>query len=293
MAPAIHAQDDLLDMLESEDEATAEPLPVKSTWKTMKLVNLHTTEMVKHKGLDFRVTHRFGNIGEPSGGGPHNLWGLDNSADIRISFDYGITDDLQIGIGRSKYNELIDASVKWRILSQKTKGMPVSVVFYANGAITPERDPDNRYDDWRNRMSYFTQILIARKFSDRLSFEVAPGMLYRNMVERVVDGEGNTLTDEHTNFVVGLGGRFMITKRFGIMADYVQVFSEFRQNYKPKNYYPPLGLGMVVETGGHVFHLTLTNAPGIVANNYIPETTDSWMDGGMKLGFNISRVFHF
>lgn len=282
------AQDDLLNMLESESDQNNE---VFATWKTMKLVNIHSTEMVKKNGLDFRVTHRFGNMGAESGGGVHNLWGFDISSDIRISFDYGLTKNWQIGFGRSKYNELLDFSTKYKILAQKEKKVPVTVVAYGNMSITPERDPDDRYNDWQNRISYFMQLLIARKFGSRLSVEIAPSMLHRNMVTKVQDGAGNILTDENTNFSVGGGARFMITKRVGIIADYVYTFSQFRQDYDPKSFYDPFGIGVEIETGGHVFHLTLTNAPAIVENNYIPETTDSWAKGGIKLGFNISRVF--
>jgi hypothetical protein len=284
------AQDELLDMLEEESDAN-QNAEIFATWKTMKLVNIHSTELVKKNALDFRVTHRCGSMGEESGGGPHNLYGFDNSTDIRISFDYGLTKNWQIGIGRSKYLETIDVSTKYKILAQKEKKVPVSVVAYANAAITPRKDPDNRYSDWQNRMSYFAQVIIARKFNDRISLELAPSVLHRNMVTRVADGEGNVLDDENTNFSVAAGARFMITKRVGILLDYVHTFSEFRDNFKPQNYYPPLGVGVEIETGGHVFHITMTNAPAILENNYIPETTDSWLKGGFKLGFNISRVF--
>ena len=189
-----YAQDDLMDMLEEEEPA--ENYRVGPTWKTMKLVNLHSTSMVKKKGLDFRVTHRFGSIGKNSGGGVHNLYGLDISDDIRISFDYGITEDLQIGVGRSKFSELIDGSIKYKVLAQKERKVPLTVVVLGNMAITPQKAIDTRYDDWQNRLSYFTQLIVARRFGDRISFELAPGFLYRNLVLKTTDGEGNNLEDE-------------------------------------------------------------------------------------------------
>lgn len=288
---SVIAQDDLMDMLEAEEPT--ENYRVGPTWKTMKLVNLHSTSMVKKNGLDFRVTHRFGSIGAKSGGGVHNLYGLDISDDIRISFDYGITEDLQIGIGRSKMSELIDGSVKYKILAQKEKKVPLTLVVLGNMAITPQAAIDNRYDDWQNRLSYFSQLIIARRFGERLSLEFAPGFLYRNLVLKTTDGDGKVLEDENANLSLGFGGRFMITKRLGIIMDYVYTLSEFRANYEPLTYYDPFGVGVEIETGGHVFHITLTNAAGIVENNYIPSTTADWTQGGMKLGFNISRVFQF
>tara|TARA_B110000090_G_scaffold206815_1_gene256985 strand:+ start:588 stop:1508 length:921 start_codon:yes stop_codon:yes gene_type:complete len=284
------AQDDLLDMLKEESIANNNSI-IFATWKTMKLVNIHSTEIVKRNALDFRVTHRFGNIGGESGGGVHTFYGLDNSSDIRISFDYGLTEKWQIGIGRSKYKEIVDLSTKYKLLVQKEKKAPLTIVAFGAVSVTPERDPDSRYNDWQNRLTYFTQVLFARKFGQRLSIELAPGVIHRNMVTKVLDGNGKTLTDENTNFTLSVGARYMITKRVGIIVDYVHTFSEFRSNFGPQNYYDPFGVGVEIETGGHVFHLTLTNAPAIIENAYMPETADSWAKGGIKLGFNISRVF--
>ena len=284
------AQDDLLDMLKEESIANNNSIII-ATWKTMKLVNIHSTEIVKRNALDFRVTHRFGNIGAESGGGVHTFYGLDNSSDIRISFDYGLTEKWQIGIGRSKYKEIVDLSTKYKLLVQKEKKAPLTIVAFGAVSLTPQRDPDSRYNDWQNRLTYFTQVLFARKFGQRLSIELAPGVIHRNMVTKVLDGNGKTLTDENTNFTLSGGARYMITKRVGIIVDYVHTFSEFRSNFGPQNYYDPFGVGVEIETGGHVFHLTLTNAPAIIENAYMPETADSWAKGGIKLGFNISRVF--
>ena len=284
------AQDDLLDMLKEESIANNNSI-IFATWKTMKLVNIHSTEIVKRNALDFRVTHRFGNIGGESGGGVHTFYGLDNSSDIRISFDYGLTEKWQIGIGRSKYKEIVDLSTKYKLLVQKEKKAPLTIVAFGAVSVTPQRDPDSRYNDWQNRLTYFTQVLFARKFGQRLSIELAPGVIHRNMVTKVLDGNGKTLTDENTNFTLSVGARYMITKRVGIIVDYVHTFSEFRSNFGPQNYYDPFGVGVEIETGGHVFHLTLTNAPAIIENAYMPETADSWAKGGIKLGFNISRVF--
>tara|TARA_B110000285_G_C15132775_1_gene624801 strand:+ start:627 stop:1547 length:921 start_codon:yes stop_codon:yes gene_type:complete len=284
------AQDDLLDMLKEESIANNNSI-IFATWKTMKLVNIHSTEIVKRNALDFRVTHRFGNIGAESGGGVHTFYGLDNSSDIRISFDYGLTEKWQIGIGRSKYKEIVDLSTKYKLLVQKEKKAPLTIVAFGAVSLTPQRDPDSRYNDWQNRLTYFTQVLFARKFGQRLSIELAPGVIHRNMVTKVLDGNGKTLTDENTNFTLSAGARYMITKRVGIIVDYVHTFSGFRSNFGPQNYYDPFGVGVEIETGGHVFHLTLTNAPAIIENAYMPETADSWAKGGIKLGFNISRVF--
>src|SRR4051812_45640965 len=109
------AQDDLLSMI-SDSSAKPADEKVFATFKTTKIISAQTIETVKAKTLDFRITHRFGNSGTSSNGGAHTLWGWDNSTDIRFSFDYGITDKLQVGIARNKMYEMLDGSIKWRFL---------------------------------------------------------------------------------------------------------------------------------------------------------------------------------
>jgi len=280
------AQDNLMSMLEEENPV--EEGKVSATFKSMKIINAHTIEMVKAKHLDFRITHRFGNIGGASGGGVHTLYGFDQSEDIRISFDYGITDNLQIGFGRSKKMEALDGSLKYRILTQTDQNsIPVSLVWYTDLAFTPQADFDDRYTNVAYRMSYVHQAIIARKFSERFSLELLPTISHRNLVELDAD----SLIDENTFFSMGVAGRFKVNQRFSIVADYFHNFSDYRTNHPSIDFKNPLGIGFELETGGHVFHLFLTNASGIIENNYLTTTKDDWLKGGMKFGFNISRVF--
>ncbi len=280
------AQDDLMSMLEDEVESTDDSR-VYATFKTMKAVNFHTIEMVKKKSLDFRVTHRFGNMGATSGGGFHNIWGIDNSNDIRISFDYGVTNDLQVGFGRSKRNELIDANIKYRILAQTAKKTPISLVALANFGFTPKRDLNEFFTSASNRFNYVHQLIIARKFGERFSLELIPTHVYQNL--RFKDDSGE---DSHSILAVGVAARLKLTQRVALIADYAYIASDYRRTHASVNYQDPLGLGLEVETGGHVFHITVTNASGIVENNFLLDTRDDWTQGGMKLGFNISRVFN-
>ena len=99
-ATNLFAQDDLLKQLEGQSKSAKEP--VIATFKSSRIINLQTTETNKKRELDFRVSHLFGNIGEESGGGYHNFYGFDQSNDIRIAFNYGLTDRLMIGVARAK-----------------------------------------------------------------------------------------------------------------------------------------------------------------------------------------------
>lgn len=282
-----YAQDDLMSMLE-EENPTPTNTKVIATFKGAKIINAHTTELVKAKTLDFRITHRFGNIGGASGGGFHTLYGFDQSEDIRISFDYGINDFIQVGIARSKRMENFDGNIKAKILHQRDdNSIPLSMVWFSNFAFTPQRDIDNRYSNNLSRFSYVHQLIVARKFSEKLSFEVLPTLVHRNLVVRDEAG----ITDENTFFSLGFAGRVKLSQRVAIVADYFHNFSNYRLNHPTKKFYNPLGIGVEIETGGHVFNLAFTNASGIIENNYLTTTTDDWLAGGYKFGFNISRVF--
>ena len=297
MLPA-RAQDleQMMDSMNSNTPPVVEK--VTATFKTNKIINAHSIETVKKGTLDFRVTHRFGNIGSGSGGGVHTLYGFDSSDDIRISFDYGICDNLQIGIARNKRWENLDGSLKWRFLSQtKESGSPISVVLYSNAAFSPVKE-DELYlgvdstvaRKMAHRFSYTTQLIVARKFNWRLSLELIGSYNHRNFVKNYQNPD-NGAFDANDIFSAGIAGRFKITKRFSFVFDYLYNFSKYRTGNSLTEYYNPLGLGFEIETGGHVFTLNFTNAKGIIENDFIPNTTDDWLQGGYKFGFNISRVF--
>lgn len=290
VAITTNAQDDLLDMLE-EDEGGSEK--VFATFKGIRIVNANTIETTKKKTLEFRITHRFGNMGVASNGGGHTLWGFDQASNIRFSFDYGVTDRLMIGIGRSKTNEHIDGSFKYRILEQTEDfKIPVSIAWYSNAAFSPQKDIDSLWSKVAHRFSYTNQLIIASKITPWLSLEVLPTIVHRNFVRYLVNNANGAL-DENTLYSLGFAGRIRITKRSAIVFDYFHTFGDFRSGNPNLPYYDPLSIGWEVETGGHVFHINLTNSAGIIAQDFIPNSPDDWSKGGYKFGFNISRVFNF
>jgi hypothetical protein len=282
------AQDDLMNMLEGEVEAESTPEKVIATFKGIKLINAQTIETTKKKTLEFRITHRFGNMGDA--GAKHTLWGLENASNIRFSFDYGLTDKLSIGYGRSKMNEHIDLHAKFRFLEQKKGGIPISAAYYVNGAMSAVASIPN--DDFNNRLSYVHQLIIASKLNKAISLEILPTLVHRNYVDHTISSlEDSTIVDQNNLISIGFAGRFKITKRLAFVVDYFLTISDFRT---PGNgFYDPLSIGVEIETGGHVFHINISNSAGIIENDFLPSTRSNWGDGEYKLGFNISRVFSF
>ncbi|MBD1396629.1 hypothetical protein H9Q13_05575 [Pontibacter sp. JH31] len=275
------AQDqELLALL--EDSVADNGQDVFATFKTTRIVNSHSIETVKHRGLDFRVTHHFGDVAGGAGG-IHSLYGLDQASDIRIAFEYGINDKLTAGFGRSKVNELLDGYLKYRLLSQTLDNrLPVSATVMLGGALNPQKASEGGYNSLEQRLSYTFQLLLARKF-ERISVQLMPTLLHRNYV--FGPDEKNDV------FALGVGGRWKMTKRFALLADYFYSFHDDRRTGTVEQY-NPLGIGIEIETGGHVFHMFFTNNAGIAESNFLSNTNSSWRKGEFKFGFNISRVFN-
>lgn len=279
-AGPLFAQDDLLKELQSQAPAIREP--VIATFKSFKIINIETNETTPKGNLDFRVGHLFGNIFPESGGGVHSFYGLDASADIRVAFHYGVTSKLTVGLAHLKRNETFEGIAKLKLLQQKTNGgSPVSITLFGEATYTikdADDYPMEQLDEFSHRMGYCTQVILARKFGSRFSLVIAPTWVHHNVV---------AATDSNDVFSIGGGFRLKITRSSALVADYFY-------NISPTNldgHYSPFGIGWELETGGHVFTVMFTNSIGLAEADFIPNTVDSWKDGGVKLSFNISRMF--
>jgi len=270
---------------------------VEATFKSTRIINSQSPETIHKHELDFKVDHRFGDIAG-SNGGAGNFFGLDNSTDIKIGFEYGITDNLNVGIARAKgatqVAQLYEVNLKYRVLRQTVDGkVPVSVAGYASvtvPGVEADRQNDGEatsYRQFADRLNLVGQLIIARKFGSALSLAVHPTYIRRNTT---ADYDG-----QHDLFAVGIGGRLKVSRRMALVMDY---FLPFRSTASKERYadaitalYNPLGIGLEIETGGHVFNLNFTNATAIQEMQYIPETTSSWTNGQFRWGFTISRRF--
>lgn len=292
----ILAQDDLLSI--ATEGATVKNEKVSATFKTTRLINAQTNETVHKRTLDFRVGHRFGNFGGASGGGYEgNLFGLYSIADVRIAFEYGITDQLTIGLSNNKKNRNAEGLLKFRVFEQrKDNKMPLAITLFINAAMSTRKDDGDFSVTNTNgtvtkkplrRLSYVSQLIIARKFGSVFSCELLPTYVHRNYVPHA--------NDENDFFALGFGARLKITKSFALIGDYFYNFSNYRDDARyadgERVFFQPLGLGIEVETGGHVFSVMATNASGIIENEFLPDTRDTWTRGGFKFSFNISRNF--
>jgi hypothetical protein len=242
------------------------------------VINLHSLESTAAGVLDVKISHRFGFIN----GGIYELFGLDQ-ATIRIGADYGITDRLTVGLGRSSYQKTYDGFLKYKILRQSTglKKMPVTMAILLTEAIqtTKWTDPD-RQNFFTSRLFHTAQLIVGRKFSNDFSFELAPTWVHRNLVE--------TLEENNDVFALGFAGRIKLNKRFSINGEWIYV-PENQINHDV--FHNSLSFGVEIETGGHVFQLHFTNSTSMIEKGFVAETVGKWSDAGVHFGFNISRVF--
>jgi len=250
-----------------------------ATFKSTRILNGHSIERMPGGQLDVRIHHRFGEINT----GPYELWGLDQ-ANIHFGFEYGITDWVMAGIGRGTYQKTYDGFLKFSILRQSKgeRNMPVSLSYFVSSAINSLKWEGTGTLDFWDRVTYVHQLLVARKFNERFSLEINPTYIHRNMVE--------TELDPNDVWSVGAGARFKLTKRTSLNGEYYYVIPP-RNDYRSTITYNSLSFGVDIETGGHVFTILVTNSLSMIEKGFIAETTGSWKEGGIHLGFNISRVF--
>jgi len=291
---------DLLHMMDSAQNTPATVKPeLAPTWKDTRLIDAQTTKIPAPAVMEFRIMHRFGDVGGNGNGGFHTLYGFDIASDILFSFEFGIVKNLMIGISRSKQQELIDLTAKYKFLTQKVDGMPISAAIYEDIGTSPQVNasfysgaPANTPPNFADRISYFSELIVDRRFNDHISIELLGGLSHRNYVLANVNADNNA-TDENNIPFAGIAGRFMFNKHSGIVFDYYYLFSQYRTNNTASPYSLPFSIGYEVETGGHVFEINFTNASFLDENNIIPNTQSSWLKNeGFKLGFSISRVFN-
>lgn len=254
---------------------------VRRTFKDTRVINTHSVETIQKRKLDLRIGHRFGDLK----GGWNTLYGLESAQDVMIGVDYGITDDLNVGLHRTKgagpLTQLVNTSLKYRFLKQSEKS-PITVTALGLWTTsTMRRDESsefvlNNFGKFSHRFILGGQLMIARKFSDKFSIQVIPSYIHRNVV--AFDEENGTLS-------FGGAFRYQLTKVLGIIAD--GTFPVGDSNAKPA-----IGIGLEIDTGGHVFQVNFTNARGIAETDYIPNNQATWGDKEVRIGFTISRVFN-
>lgn len=256
-------------------------------YKDRRIINTWSTEVLPKRVLDFRVGHRFGDF-SGTGGGWKTFYGLENAADISIGFDYGLLDDVTVGLHRTKgagpLTQLLNGQVMWRITSRGIE-RPSSLGFMAMGTMSTMPKSDNssslsHFPKFEHRFLYYAELVGAKKFNTVLSGSLGLNAVHRNYVQE--DRESNL-------FALTAGLRIQLSRSFALLGEATYPISKTGNE---ENYHFPLGFGLEWETGGgHIFQVNLINARGLSETDYIPYSRSDWSEGGFRIGFTIARKF--
>ena len=257
---------------------------IKNTFEDGLLINNQTIEVLRKNTLQFEIQHRFGRIDKGFEEGQNfDLFGILGTSNIRIGLSYGISDKITLGIGGTKNFGLYNLQWKYKILSQaETGGMPVSLAYFGNFVTnTTSSDYFKRTID---RFSFFHQIIIARKFTKKLSLQIAASVSHYNIIDTVSYSDM-----KHDNFSICFGGRYNISAQGAILFEYTHPLT-VSDILGTK---PDLGIGFEISTRSHVFQLFIGTANGIINQRNVVFNTNDFTKGEMGIGFNITRNWNF
>jgi Membrane bound beta barrel domain (DUF5777) len=271
------AQEDLLKSLSDSQENEKEFL--FQTFKGTRVVNGQSVE-AKGKGeLEFIIGHRFGRINS----GPRDFFGWDD-AYIRFGLEYGVTSKLGVSLGRSSDKKMYDGYLRYQVVRQsKGGGSPFTITALTGMGI------ETRVEDWpfKSKLFYSSQALVARKFSSKLALQLSTVYVHANRTDQ--------WREANNQLAVGLAGRFKFTKSVAVNAEY---FHRTKEADPPPitsvpviPYNNSIGIGIDIETGGHVFQLIFSNTQGMTERAFINQTEGDFFEGDIHFGFNITRTF--
>ena len=264
-----NAQEDLLSGL---DSTQVEDKSVTATFKALQIITFQSTKLAAKKEFYMVISHRFGSVK----GGISEFFGFDD-ATTKIGGIYGVTNWLSVSASHHTLLKINEASVKYRLFRQN-ETFPVDIVGYStidfNSGLKKDDYPKIEFSD---RLSYINQLLISRKVSEKISLELAPSFIHKNLYNPDIENDNQ--------FTLGAGGRLKLTKRLSLNLEYGQNFN------KPDFYNNPLSVGLDIETGGHVFQLLFTNSQSMTESGYLTSASGDWGKGDFFFGFNLYRVF--
>jgi hypothetical protein len=275
------------------DSAVAEPVVkkksyVKNTFEGNYIID-NQTVMVPIKGtFEFDIQHRFGTVNN----GFTDLFGLFATATIKLGFSYTPVNNLQIGFDATNEKMEVDFNLKYAILKQTKDGsMPVSITYFGNAmADTRKKDNTNVFVTTSDRFAYFNQIIIARKFTDKLSLQIAPSYTHFNDLQGYLDASGNVKPIfNNDNFSIAASGRYKISDESSIIVNYDQPLTQNPAN----NPRPNISFGIEMRTSGHDFEVFFGNYSSLMPENNNLFNQNDYRKGQFLIGFNISRLWNF
>lgn len=273
-------------------------VPVIAPFESGILIDNQTCVIPPAKTLEFLIQHRFGDFGYDTAqyeNGFHDFFGLYEMANIRLGFNYSILDNLMVGYGLSKTDMTSDFQIKYAVLQQTRKNtIPVAVTLYGNMAIGGDKKTayfgaDSSYK-FTNRMSYFGQLIVGRKFSDWLTLQLTASFTHYNLVF-----EGS----DHDKIGIGVNGRVKFSPQSSFIFQFdaplkIKGITEQSNFDEMDQQNPNASIGYELSTGTHAFQIFVANTYGIVPQeNYLFNHNDWKKISNWRFGFVMTRLWGF
>jgi hypothetical protein len=265
---------------EDTEPPMEEDKPVRSPWEAGMLIETQTDLVWPVNTLEMVIQHRFGKLNNEG----FDLLGLYAPSNIRMGFNYGIFKNAQIGAGTTKNYKIQDVNWKYQFLRQtRSNRIPIALTYYGN--VEFEALDESSYGQeykFAHRVSYWNQLIVARKFSKRFTMQLSLNMAHYNQVDTALYPG-----IEHTNFGAGIAGRYRFAGSNSIIFEYDHPFTT------PETTKPNLSIGVELSTSSHRFQLFVTTYQGISYQRNMVYNEHDFTKGDILLGFNITRNWSF
>lgn len=247
--------------------------PVKNIFQGTRFINLQSANVASKNELQMLIQHRFGNIN----GGFYEFFGLDE-ASMRLGFEYGLTKNFTVGIGRSSYMKTFDSFLKYRLLTQSLS-FPLTVTASLTGSFPTIKDViPEEYNSLSEKASGNVQLHVSKSFKS-FGFQVSPGYIGTGYIP--------VENDSYSFFTLGFGGSVKLAKKVSANIEYLYRFED------QIDYVNPLSASIDIKTSGHLFQIIISNAQQMFDQAIITNPMGDWTEGSIYLGFNLVRGFHF
>lgn len=282
---------------EATEAAQEKDYPVSAVFESGTLIDNQTTVIPDAKTLEMVIQHKFSSIDK----GLSNIWGIYGSANIRLALNYVPVKNVQIGAGLTRKYMTTDLNAKWTVLQQTRKNtIPVSVALYGNIGIDGRNVADFESDqvreaysgpvstyDFQDRLSYFSQLIVSRKFNDRISLQAGASFSHYNAVSEGFD---------HDKIGVHANGRIKVSNQGSIMFSYdhpLRIKQMSEQLTWANASEPTYSLGYEVSTGTHAFQIYMASTTSILPQDNMLFNRNEFKAEGISFGFVITRLWGF
>ena len=283
----LFAQDETVAVQDEMATDEVEIKPVKNTFESIWLIDAQTV-MVPVKGTfeaDFQ--HRFGTWEN----GYEDFYGVFASSNIRLGLDYVPVDRLLVGLGFTKFNNLVDFYGKYAIVRQmKGGGSPISISYYINAAVDTREEEDTNFEEGSDRWSFFHQVMVASKITDNFSLQVSGNLAWFNFKEHQYDAEGIDLgQDKNGQVSISALARYKVSNTIGVIVEYDYPITD-QEFFDPE---PNLSIGLEFVTSAHAFQVFVGNFQSLVPQYNHTYNANNFGDNQILIGFNITRLWNF